>query len=121
MNAVRMINKVIIEGDIVRGSYGNNNNPTYFCTIKQERKAIKFQWTNYFSIYAIPPLASELAKIVETNPHAHIIVEGELRTHISKKNQDPKTSILINKIVNVSDVAAPVEQTQEPDVKKDEK
>ncbi|MDD6144707.1 MAG: DUF3217 domain-containing protein [Mycoplasmataceae bacterium] len=102
MESTNLINKVIIEGDIVRGSFGSNDNPTYFCTIKQERNAIRFKWINYFSIYALPPLANHLAKIVADDPHAHIIIEGELRTHISKKSQDPKTSILVNKIVNVS-------------------
>ena len=63
---------------------------------------INYKWVDYFSIYAMSPLSKQLAEIVEKNPNAHVIVEGELRTKMSKNN-DLYTRILVNKIIRVDD------------------
>ncbi|MDR0985983.1 MAG: DUF3217 domain-containing protein [Mycoplasmataceae bacterium] len=94
-----MLNKVVIEGDVVRSVWGKGENAGFFVTIKQERKVGKFTWSNYFSLYANQPLAKELADIVEKNANAHIAVEGQLRTYHSKKTNDWKVSIQVDKII----------------------
>jgi hypothetical protein len=68
-------------------------------TIKQERKVNKFTWSNYFPLYANQPLAKDLAAIVEKNPNANITVEGQLRTYHSKKTNEWKISIQVEKII----------------------
>lgn len=97
----RLINKVIIEGNIVNGSFSASNKFIYFGQLKQERKMVNFKWDDYFSIYALSPLSKQLAKIVEQNPNAHVVIEGELHTKISK-NKDLYTRILVNKILDVT-------------------
>ncbi len=97
----KLINKVIIEGNIVNGSFSASNKFIYFAQLKQERKMVNFKWDDYFSIYALSPLSKQLAKIVEKNPNAHVVIEGELHTKISK-NKDLYTRILVNKILDVS-------------------
>lgn len=98
----KIINKVTLEGNIVNGAFSKSNQYVYFAKIKQERKMINYKWVDYFSIYAMSPLSKQLAEIVEKNPNAHVIVEGELRTKMSKNN-DLYTRILVNKIIRVDD------------------
>lgn len=99
-----MINNVKIEGEVVNGSWGKSEEAGYFLIIKQTRKVSKFTWVNYFSLYANKPLAEKIAEIVEKNPHAHILVEGTLRTYHSKKTGEWKTTILIQKILDSNTV-----------------
>ena len=96
----KVINKVMIEGDIVNGSFSKSNKYVYFAKIKQERRMINYKWVDYFSIYALSPLSTQLSKIVEKDPNAHLIIDGELHTKISK-NKDLYTKILVNKIIKV--------------------
>ncbi len=103
MPSLKQINKVIIEGDLIRGSYSEASKTTYFATLKQDRKAINYQWTDYYSVYALAPISKTLANIVEKNPNTHVVIEGELRTHYSKKKKDSITSILVNKVMDTSD------------------
>lgn len=97
------INKVLIEGDIVRGAYAENNDKVFFATLKHTRRLLSSNWVDYYQIYAISPLCKEVAKLYEENPNAHVVVEGELRTRISKnhKSSKPVVGILINKIINI--------------------
>ncbi len=97
-----MINKVLIEGDVVRSTWGKTAQNGFFITLKQERKFGEFAWSSYFSLYANKPLANQLAKLVEENPNVHITVEGRLRTYHSKKSNEWKTTILIEKILDSS-------------------
>ncbi|MDR1234834.1 MAG: DUF3217 domain-containing protein [Mycoplasmataceae bacterium] len=94
-----MVNKVLIEGQVVRSTWGQTKDSGFFVTIKQERKVNKFTWANYFPLYANHPLAKDLAAIVEKNPNAHITVEGQLRTYHSKKTNEWKISIQVEKII----------------------
>lgn len=98
----KIINKVTLEGNIVNGAFSKSNQHIYFAKIKQERKMMNYKWVDYFSIYAMSPLSKQLAKIVEKDPNAHVIIEGELRTKISK-NKDLYTRILVNKIIKIDD------------------
>jgi hypothetical protein len=50
-------------------------------------------------LYANQPLAKELANIIEKNPSAIITVEGQLRTYFSKKTNEWKISIQVEKII----------------------
>jgi hypothetical protein len=83
-----MLNKVVIEGQVVRSTWGQTKDSGFFVTIKQERHVNQFTWANYFPLYANQPLAKDLAAIVEKNPNAHIVVEGQLRTYHSKKTDE---------------------------------
>ncbi len=96
----KVINKVMIEGEIVNGSFSKNNEHVYFAKIKQERWMINYKWVDYFSIYALSPLSKQLSEIVEKDPNAHLIIDGELHTKISK-SKDLYTRILVNKIIKV--------------------
>jgi hypothetical protein len=102
-----MHNKVLIDGQIVKSTWGKTKESGFFVTIKQERKVNNFTWANYFPLYANHPLADQLAKIVDTNPNAYILVEGQLRTYHSKKTGEWKISIQVDKIIQ--DQAAPIE------------
>lgn len=93
------MNKVLIDGHVVRSMWGKGENSGFFVTIKQERKVNKFTWTNYFSIYANQPLAKDLADIVEKNNNAYIAVEGQLRTYHSKTDNTWRTTIHAEKII----------------------
>lgn len=95
-----MINKVTIEGDVTRGTWGKGEQSGYFIIIKQTNSFNKFKTANYFSLYANHPLAKTLSETVEKNPATHIVVEGELKTYYSKKVRDWKVSILITKILS---------------------
>ncbi len=97
-----MINKVIIEGDVVRSSWDKTAKNSFFITLKQERKFGQFSWSSYFSCYCNNPLATQLAKLVDENSDLHITVEGRLRTYHSKKTNEWKTTILIEKILENS-------------------
>ncbi|MDR1991867.1 MAG: DUF3217 domain-containing protein [Mycoplasmataceae bacterium] len=94
-----MLNKVLIEGQVVRSTWGKTKDAGFFVTIKQERKVNQFTWANYFPLYANQPLAKDLAAIVEKNPNANITVEGQLRTYHSKKTNEWKISIQVEKII----------------------
>ena len=98
----KVINKVTIEGNIVNGGFSKTNKYVYFAKLKQERKMINYKWAAYFSIYALSPLSKKLSEIVEKDPNAHLIIDGELHTKINK-NKDLYTRILVNKIINVND------------------
>lgn len=101
-----MINKVTIEGIVVRSTWGKTKDSGFFVTIKQERKVNNFVWSNHFSLYANQPLAKKLADIVEKNPHAHITVEGQLRTYHVKGTDQWKITIQVEKIIeDISPVA----------------
>lgn len=108
-----MINKVLIEGDVVRSTWGKSAQNGFFITLKQERKFGEFAWSSYFSLYANKPLANQLAKLVEENPNVHITIEGRLRTYLSKKNNEWKTTILIEKILDSSNAT----DQQKPETK----
>ena len=95
-----MLNRVQIEGDIVRHTWGQTKESGFFVFIKQEKTFNKFTTTSYFSLFANQPLAKKLADIVEKYPNAHIVVEGKLKTYLSKKDDTYKTSILIEKIIS---------------------
>lgn len=107
----KTINKVTLEGNIVNGSFSKTNQYIYFAKIKQERKMINYKWVDYFSIYAMSPLSKQLAEIVEKDQNAHIIIEGELRTKMSK-NKNLYTRILVNKIIKVDDQIQQENQTK---------
>ncbi len=98
----KVINKVTIEGNIVNGGFSKTNKYVYFAKLKQERKMINYKWVDYFSIYALSPLSKKLSEIVEKDPNAHLIIDGELHTKINK-NKDLYTRILVNKIINAND------------------
>lgn len=100
----KLLNKVIIQGELVNGSFGKSNDHVFFAQIKQERKMINFTWIDYFSIYALSPLSNKLAEIMKTNPNSTIIIEGELHTKITKPSNEVKMRILVNKIVDVSSI-----------------
>lgn len=85
-----MINKVLIEGDVVRSTWGKSTQNGYFITLKQERKFGEFTWSSFFSLYANKPLANQLANLIEKNPNLHITIEGRLRTYLSKKTTNEK-------------------------------
>ncbi|WEK83307.1 MAG: DUF3217 domain-containing protein [Mycoplasma sp.] len=97
----RYINRVLIEGKIIRGNYSTESHDVYFATVEQQRKYIKFGWNDYFSIYALSPLSKELAHLVEQNKQPIITVEGELRTRALKSSKEVITNILVHKIINV--------------------
>jgi hypothetical protein len=54
-------------------------------------------------------LADQLAKIVEKNPNANIMVEGQLRTYHSKKTGEWKISIQVEKIIQDDASPTPTE------------
>jgi hypothetical protein len=93
------MNKVLIDGNVVRSTWGKGENAGFFVTIKQERKVNKFTWANYFLIYANQPLAKELSNIVEKNPNAYIAIEGQLRTYKDKTTSVYRTTIHAEKII----------------------
>ncbi len=97
----KVINKVTIEGNIVSGGFSKTNKYVYFAKIKQERKMLNYKWVDYFSIYALSPLSKKLSEIVEKDPNAHLIIDGELHTKINK-NKDLYTRILVNKIIETN-------------------
>jgi neutral trehalase len=101
-----MTNKVLIDGHIVKSTWGKTEESGFFVTIKQERKVNNFTWANYFPLYANRPLADQLAKIVEKNANAYIMVEGQLRTYHSKKTGEWKISIQVEKIIQEEPVAS---------------
>lgn len=109
-NNAKPINKVLIEGDIVRGAYAENNDKVFFATLKYTRKLLNSNWVDYYQIYALSPLCKQLAKLYESKPNAHVVIEGELRTRISKKHKDSKPiiGILVNKII---DIESPVTES----------
>lgn len=98
----KLINKVLIEGEVSKGAYSSKGDSVYFITIKQETVSAKYKWAHYFSVYAVKPLAATLSSIVEKNPHARLLIEGELRTHVSK-TKELKTSIYATKIVDLTE------------------
>lgn len=107
MSSSKQINKVIIEGELIRGSYSEASKNTYFATLKQERKTANYKWADMYSVYALSPISKTLAKIVENNPNCHVVIEGELRTHYSEKKKVSITSILVNKILDTTESRTP--------------
>ncbi len=103
MNNQNLINKIILEGELLRGSYSKTNKSIYFAKLKQERKVVNFKWIDYFSIYVLSPLSKKIAKILETDPSPHVIIEGELHNNVSKKTHELRSSILVKKIIDLSD------------------
>lgn len=103
MNSQKLINKVILEGEIIKGNFSKNNNSIYFARLKQARKVVNFSWVDYYSIYALAPLSKKLSEIAEKGNATNAIIEGELRTHASKTTQEVYTSILVNKIIDINE------------------
>lgn len=95
-----MLNKVIIEGEHVRSTWGAKKElGSFFITIKQEKHFNKFKNLNYFSLYSTPPLATKLADICTKHKQCHLVVEGKLKTYKSKKDSSFHTTIMIEKIL----------------------
>lgn len=93
-----MVNKVFLEGQVVRSTWGEARDSGFFVTIKQERKIGKFTYTDYFSLYANRPLAAELAKLIDISKDKIISIEGALKTYRAK-NGEWKTTIQVEKII----------------------
>lgn len=106
MASSKLINKVIIQGELNRGSFSESSKNVYFATLKQERKTGTYKWADMYSIYALSPLSKKLSEIVEKSPNSQVIIEGELRTHYSEKKKIAITSILVNKILDITEPPA---------------
>lgn len=91
-----MLNKIIIEG-IIESYRWSSNDTGFFVTIKQNRMFGKNKFTDYFTIYANKPLASELENYVKE--YETITVEGSLRTYQDHKTKQWKSAIEISKIL----------------------
>ncbi len=92
-----MLNKIVLEGEVIRTSWGSDESKGFFVTIKQVRKFGNFQQTDNFNIFANKPFANELEKnaIVGKN----LAIEGVLRTYKSK-NGESKVSIEVTQIIH---------------------
>ncbi|WP_343251451.1 DUF3217 domain-containing protein [Mycoplasma amphoriforme] len=91
-----MLNKVIIEGNIVSSRWSSKGKG-FFVSIRQTRFYGRIMFKDNFTLYANVPLAYELEKYVAQ--YETITVEGELRTYQDHKSKQWKTAIEIKKIL----------------------
>jgi len=92
-----MLNKLVLEGEVIRTSWGSDESKGFFVTIKQVRKFGNFTLTDHFNLFANKPFANELEKnaIVGKN----LAIEGILRTYKSK-NGEWKVTIEVMQIIH---------------------
>ncbi len=92
-----MLNKIVLEGEVIKTSWGSGESKGFFVTIKQVRQFGNFKLTDHFNLFANKPLADELEK--DATIGQNLAIEGILRNYKSKTGER-KVTVEVTQIIH---------------------